>query len=819
MRSTETTASIEMEEPRISQGVFLDEPDPVKLQKMAEALDAIQVSPEGIVLDKPASAEEKLAEQEPTSKDAAAAAEGEAPSDSAAQPGASPPKMPVGQALAGEAPPELPPDAVRLVTLPKLSDTELDELLERLALKLNVEKGYSGAGALLGDSLPAPPRGVDTKYLLTRQAEGATHVLRLGSRRYLSQPPQLWVMAVSINADGSMQASPDAGLIDPAVSEMIASLNEMRGNLAVSDLESKMIQLSYVDAATATELLRGMGLTAVNKPSEVPQAVDFAKLPYVVTVPDPAAADVGLIGQGKVVGGQFGLSLTPNLATDLSPNTIASPMTQLLVMFHPAHPEQFSRVRRLIDEYIDRPARQILVEGLVLEISETGLKDLGIEWELDQGPIFFRAGSQHAEGLTDTLVFETEDVDFWRVFNRDFPYIFSLKIRALIREGKAEILSRPSVLTLNNRQSTIRVGQDIPIATSSEGTAYSNKISFQFQYLATGILLNIRPRINEDGSEVSMLVDTIVSAVVPGADLELRAVDGQLLASAPTVSTRRVQTYSRIRNNTPFIIGGLVSREHTTARDKIPLLGDIPIIGALFRAERTDTLKREVIIVLTPYVLPEDHDVERSLPKDEDAFDSFGNELFRDSYRIRTEDVFDLRFLLENERLKAYRDLAREAIEHNFRLARQEPFRSFAGECIPGEQILVTRMVYEVIKRLEIAREISVNRVIFFEGQQVGGYDVRFLERTLAQLGGGLSYQSFFRNLAGKALAMTYYYDRTSMDPQRLASEPLPELSLVDCPDRVTWGRLLWELNQPGEDGRQRYRTSAISSASAGPWL
>jgi len=801
VRSSKTTGSIEMEDPRISQGVFLDEPDPVQLQKMAEALDAIQLDPEGIVNQEPA----------PASADAVASGEGgpagEIPQQTVVLAGPEPPKLPLGEAM-GVLPTiqQVPPEAVRLLALPKLSDTEITELLDHLALRLAAEKGYVEASSYLGDSLPLPPEGVVVSHLLARTADDVTHVIRFGYRQYSSQPPQLWVFAVTIAADESMQAGADLALIEPAVNEMIASLNEMRGSLTVGDLESRLIQLSYIDAPTASEMLRGLGITAVNKPSEVPQAVDFAKLPYVVTVPDPTKEEVGLIGEGGIAGGQFGLSLTPSLAAQLTPNTVASPMTQLLVMFHPAHPEQYSRVRRLIDGFIDRPARQILVEGMVLEISETGLRDLGIEWELDQGPVFFRAGSLTAEGVTDTFQFETEDADFWRVFNRDFPYIFSLKIRALIREGKAEILARPSVLTLNNRQSTIRVGQDIPIATSQEGTAYSNKISFQFKYLATGILLNIRPRINEDGSEVSMLIDTIVSATVPGADLELRSIEGQLLASAPTVSTRRVQTYSRIRNNTPFIIGGLVSREYTTSLDKIPLLGDIPFLGALFRSERTDTLKREVIIVLTPYVLPEDHNIQRSLPKDEDAFDSFGHELFRDSYRIRTGDVFDLSFLFENERLTAYRELARQAIGRNFRLAEQEPYRSFAGDCIPGEDILVTRMIYEVVKRLDVADDIALRRVIFFESQQVGGYDVRYLERTLAQLAGGvLDYKIFFATQKGKALAVTYHYDRASMAPDRLASEPVPELSLIDCPDRATWRRLVWELNQPEEDGRQRY--------------
>ena len=110
-------------------------------------------------------------------------------------------------------------------------------------------------------------------------------------------------------------------------------------------------------------------------------------------MPDPASEDIGLIGESTMAAGQFGVSLTPSLASQLSPNNVAAPMTQLLVMYHPARPEQFSKVRRLLDEYIDRPARQIFVEGMVLEISEDGLRDLGVEWELDSPPIFWRSGS------------------------------------------------------------------------------------------------------------------------------------------------------------------------------------------------------------------------------------------------------------------------------------------------------------------------------------------------------------------------------------------------------------------------------------------
>lgn len=805
LRSKQVEHSLDVEEPRVSHGgVLLEEEDPIRLQEMAAALDAILMEPPaGSFPAVPVQSEGDAAEPPPDTSPPDTAPPDIAPSKAASlQQESPPPPDPAEAYRIGEA----PPNSSRLIGLPKLSDTELAELTDRLILKLHTENGYRDGGLALIDALPAPPRGIVPLRAVMREDDAGRAILRFGYRTYLSQPPQLWVQGLVVDGQ-NLTANPQLDLIGPAVEPLIASLNELRGSLALGDLEAKLIQLSYTDATNALASLKSMGITTHSDANAVPQTVNFAQLPLAVKMPDPKKETTGLLGQGASPGGgAFKLSLTPNLASALPENTIASPMSQILVMFHPAHPEQYSRVRRLLDDYVDRPARQIFIEGMVLEISEDGLRDLGIEWELQSGPITFRAGSQDAGGVEDTIYFESTDMDLWRVFTRDFQPPWTGRIRALIRDGKAEVLARPSVLTLNNRQSTIRVGEDVPIATSHEGiTTNANRIVFTFQYLPTGILLNIRPRVTEDGSEVSMLIDTIVSAQVAGADLELRDNEGDIVATAPTISTRRVQTYARIRNNTPFIVGGLVSRERSTTQDKIPLLGDIPFLGALFRAEKVETSKREVIIVLTPYVLPEDQHISRSLPRDEDSFDSFGNELFRDSYRIRTEDVYDLSFLLENKRLNLYRDLAKQAIEQNFRLAEVEPFRSFAGDRIPGEEMLVTRMIYEVIKRLRVDRRIGSNRLIFFEGQQVGGYDVRFLERTLAQLGHGLKYQAFFNNNKGKALAITFHYDRDSLDPEHLASEPIPEVNIVDCPDRPAWQTLLWEMNQPDEDGRQRY--------------
>ena len=773
--------TVALDEPRAANGVIVETDEPVDLEKMADALDAIDLESWPAIVA-PASD----------------------PNGEAEENGSAPPKIDVADAVSMTAGKATPAKSTASIVLPKLSKTEIVELSRFLGAHLTAEQGYSVAAAAVGDALPVPPVDAIGDRIVSRPGEGGTHILRFGYRRFVSQPPQLWVLGVIVGADGSLSANPDLALVEPEVTKIIASMNEVRAGLTVRDLEPKLIQLSYTDSKAALSMLKGLGVTTINTPAEIPPKIEFAKLPYVVNIADPDKGYTGLVGK-DTKSGKGKLSLTPGVASEMSDNAIASPMTQLMVLFHPAHPEQFSEVRRLLDTFIDRPARQIFIECMVLEISQEGLRDLGVNWALNSNasPLNLQllGGSSSAGGNEDTLTLGIPDTSLLNeVFEGQFKWDWDVTVRALIRTGKAEILSRPSVLTLNNRQSTIRVGEDIPIASSLQGS-YGGKVSFNFEYLPVGILLNIRPRINESGAEVSMLIDTIVSARVPGEDLELKDPGSQVvLASAPRVSTRRVQTYGRIANNTPLIIGGLVAREQTLTKDKIPFLGDLPLIGVAFRSEKRDNMKREVIIVLTPHVLPSKKELRRSLPKDDDLFDSFGNDLFRDSYRIRSEDVFDLTFLLENRRIASYREKARQVAQRDFRLGEQEPFRSFVRDSVPGESILVSRMIYEVIKRLAIADMIQQSRIIYFESQQVGGYDVKFLEALLEG-----DKKGHMRDFGDKALAISYRYDRHSLEEGRLGSEPVPQIKLIECSTREVWATKLWELNQPTPDGHDRH--------------
>lgn len=694
----------------------------------------------------------------------------------------------------------IPPNAGQLISLERMSLAEIKDVIASVSLKFQAENGYMAATPAQRGRLGRLPDGVGAGPVIWRtDAEGAESAIRFGFVSYVAQKPQLWVQGVVVGEDGSVAANPDLASVQELVSSSLEQVEQMRAGLKQTDLERKLVQLSYVNAAGAINALKGLGIQTVPSIEGLPANIEFNQLPLVTKMPVPTDKQIGLVGAAESKSGAFGQTTTPTAASPLESEVYAGPTSQLMVLFHPAHPEQFSLVRALLDEYVDRAARQVFIEGMVLEISESGLNELGVEWSFKRGTVDLLLGSLDPTGVLDTVTFSSLD-------SRDVALDWGTRIRALVRDGKAEILSRPSVLTLNNRQATIRVGEDIPIATSQEGVLNnSNKVAFNFKYIPTGILLNIRPRIAESGDEVSMLIDTLVSAQVPGRDLEIRSTGGDLLASAPTISTRRVQTYARIDDTTPFIIGGLVSRDRSVTKDKVPFLGDLPLLGPLFRSETTSTEKREVIIVLTPYVLPDDQEVSRALPRDDDIFDNTGNQLFRDAFRIRADDIFDLRFLVENKRLMVYRDIARHLITKNYNLASESPFDEFLDDTIPGEEILIQRMIYEVIKRTGVGQQVNPERIIYFEAKEYEGYDVRFLNYALAKLGNGVDAESFFTRNTNKAIAITYNYARESMSREDLASEPIPEISLVDCTNRNTWQQLLWDMNQPSENGIDRY--------------
>ncbi|UGQ45903.1 type II secretion system protein GspD [Massilia endophytica] len=538
----------------------------------------------------------------------------------------------------------------------------------------------------------------------------------------------------------------------------------------------------------------------------LPKSIGMDKLPLVIRMPNPERKETGLVGavegaNNQASRDQLGMTnILPNAASDLS-QTVANGINELLVLYHPDSPEQFQRLRHLIETTIDRPARQVYIEGLVLEINSDSLRDLGVQWSGKRGKYGLSLGTLTPLGNGGSALTATQNslqnVNPIEVLNR---------INALVQANKAEVLSRPSVMTIDNRQATIRIGTDIPIATSidSGNGSGGGRVSFSFQYIPTGILLNVRPRINENGSEVSMLIDATVSASVPNQDLKvLDSETNAVLASAPTISTRRVQTYARIRDNMPLIIGGLVSRNNSLSSDKVPGVGEVPVLGKLFGHEGTIDNRREVVVVLTPSVVTEDiHQTKAQYPKDDDRFDLSDTNLMREHFRIQAEDMVDAQFILGNPRFAHYRDAVTQVVRRQPGLAQQAPFSAFVNDRVPGEFIFVSGLIDRLLMRHKEAGEnLDINRLIFFEGLRGSDFHPQSLGGLMAAMGDGRDPMSFFAKNKGKALALTFR-PIAGTDVADMFAEPVPEISLIDCPDRETWRRKLWELNHPSSGTR-----------------
>ncbi|MGE4550286.1 MAG: hypothetical protein AAEJ57_02775, partial [Opitutales bacterium] len=250
---------------------------------------------------------------------------------------------------------------------------------------------------------------------------------------------------------------------------------------------SRRLRLSYVDPSRCIQLLKLFGFTvgAIDAP------VDRSKLPVIVLLPETKHH-----------------TIIPDQPTAF-PHTETDPINELLVFYNPAEPGQYGAVLDLVRKQIDLPARQIMIEAMVLEISSTSLRQLGVQWDLTNnlgaGNFFKRKVESTA---TDPLrigriVTPPEGEAQLAVTVKDVFREFNLRLRALVQDGSAEIISRPSVLTLDNRMAYINVSEQIPVANTTYAPG-NNYQSTSFTTMRAGIQLYVRPRISADGEEISL---------------------------------------------------------------------------------------------------------------------------------------------------------------------------------------------------------------------------------------------------------------------------------------------------------------------------
>jgi type II secretory pathway component GspD/PulD (secretin) len=176
-------------------------------------------------------------------------------------------------------------------------------------------------------------------------------------------------------------------------------------------------------------------------------------------------------------------------------------------------------------------------------------------------------------------------------------------LTAILSDSNTKILARPKVLTLNNETARIELTAETAVASvtttaSSEGTATTT--SGSAERINTGITLDVTPQINKDGYITMHIEPTVIVPVISkffaGSGNDAKFVDPQ---------TRSAKTTVMVRDGETVVIGGLISKEDTYSFEKIPFLGDIPILGAAFRYKTADESDKELIIFITPHIVKE----------------------------------------------------------------------------------------------------------------------------------------------------------------------------------------------------------------------
>ncbi|GJQ30308.1 MAG: hypothetical protein HBSAPP03_21920 [Phycisphaerae bacterium] len=254
-------------------------------------------------------------------------------------------------------------------------------------------------------------------------------------------------------------------------------------------------------------------------------------------------------------------------------------------------PRYMDTVLKIVNE-LDQTPPQVMIQVLLAEVTV----DSGEQWGMDAkaGPF---GGDKLTIGHTaqGVGVATALGVPNLSVTSADFGVL----IRALELQGKLEILSNPQVLANNNKKATIKVVDDIGLAGQTQRGFGSDTIVSTVERQDVGIILNVTPAISADGF-VRMEISPEISS------LTTRTTQINRDQTAPIITKRTVDTVVTVKDGQSVVIGGLIQTTDESRRTKVPLLGDIPILGLPFRTKQNSMNKTELLVILTPRVIAND---------------------------------------------------------------------------------------------------------------------------------------------------------------------------------------------------------------------
>jgi len=288
-----------------------------------------------------------------------------------------------------------------------------------------------------------------------------------------------------------------------------------------------------------------------------------------------------------------------NGGTSTSATDIASAVTQLLGQMAPdlhvavpanssqillaGSPQSIRLAKQLITR-LDQPQPLVVLDTEVLEVDESSARNLGLA--LPQAIL----GSTFSEiqPTPNPITFNPGRLIGLQPITRTALQL-TLALNLLVQKGNARVLADPRITTISGRTASIRAGDTIAILTQTSG-GIGTPVTQQLQTFNTGVTLDITPMVAPNGN-VNVSLHPIVNSL-----------EG-ILNGIPQIATRDTQTVVQLQDNQTLVIGGLIQETMQHSVAKIPLLGDIPLIGKLFQNSNTSTSRNELVIVVTPHIL------------------------------------------------------------------------------------------------------------------------------------------------------------------------------------------------------------------------
>ncbi len=338
-----------------------------------------------------------------------------------------------------------------------------------------------------------------------------------------------------------------------------------------------------------------------------------------VTVRDPAAPDplVTKVVQLKWASPTNIIVALQNSLTDKRSKVIADVRTSQLVVV--ATEKELVEMDSLIEK-LDTQTKQVLIEAKLLETSVNPQTSKGVDWSGTLANQHIKFGNNaissdgiqnpnsHVEGGVLQSPQILMNLAAGSVFNPSYAFLNADGVSAVLSflntYAEARVLSTPRTVTLDNEPARIEVVRASPIITVTPGTVQTAGGS-SIQYTNLGVILNVTPRISANDyvnlkviPEVSRIFDTVKKSVSVG--------DGQGTYEADEYDIRRIETRVMIPSGNTLVLGGLVQDDIRTGNTKVPVLGDIPGLGYLFRADTKKRQKSNLLVFLTPTIVQDE---------------------------------------------------------------------------------------------------------------------------------------------------------------------------------------------------------------------